>query len=57
MSEGMSVAMYTTLAGLVGSILLRAQYFMLEAATASAFWELARFAEVSVIPQLERRHV
>jgi biopolymer transport protein ExbB/TolQ len=57
MSEGMSVAMYTTLAGLVGSILLRAQYFMLEAATASAFWELARLAETRLIPALERRHV
>lgn len=57
MSVGMSVAMYTTLAGLIGSILLRAQYFMLEAATASAFWELARLAETRVIPVLERRHV
>ena len=57
MSEGMSVAMYTTLAGLVGSILLRAQYFLLEAATASAFWELARLTETRVIPALERRHV
>jgi biopolymer transport protein ExbB/TolQ len=57
MSEGMSVAMYTTLAGLVGSILLRAQYFMLEAATAACFWELARLAETRLIPVLERRRV
>jgi hypothetical protein len=57
MSEGMSVAMYTTLAGLVGSILLRAQVFMLEAATVAAFWELARLAETRFIPALERRHV
>jgi len=57
MSEGMAVAMYTTLAGLVGSILLRAQYFMLEAAIASAFWELARWTETRLIPALERADV
>src|SRR5258708_7746691 len=33
MSDGMAVAMYTTLAGLVGSILLKLQYYMLESAT------------------------
>ena len=57
MSEGMSVAMYTTLAGLVGSILLRAQYFMLETATVAAFWDLTRLAETRLIPAIERRHV
>ena len=35
MSDGMAVAMYTTLAGLVGSILVRIQYYMLDAATAA----------------------
>ena len=33
----MAVAMYTTLAGLVGSILIKIQYYMLDAATTSAF--------------------
>ena len=33
MGDGMAVAMYTTLAGLVGSILLKIQYYMLDAAT------------------------
>jgi MotA/TolQ/ExbB proton channel family len=37
MSEGMAVAMYTTLVGLVGSILVRIQYYMLEDATAKLF--------------------
>ena len=32
-------------------------YFMLEAATASAFWDLARLAETRVVPMIERRHV
>jgi hypothetical protein len=35
--DGMAVAMYTTLAGLVGSILLKVQYYMLDAATARVF--------------------
>ena len=30
MSDGMAVAMYTTLAGLVGSILIKIQYYFLE---------------------------
>ncbi len=34
MSDGMAVAMYTTLAGLVGSIQLKIQYCMLDNATA-----------------------
>ena len=34
MSDGMAVAMYTTLAGLVGSILVKIQYYMLDDATA-----------------------
>ena len=37
MSDGMAIAMYTTLAGLVGSILLKIQYYMLDAATAQVF--------------------
>jgi hypothetical protein len=53
MSEGMAVAMYTTLAGLVGSILLKAQYFMLESATVKAFWDVVRLTETRLIPALE----
>src|SRR5262249_49782538 len=37
MSDGMAVAMYTTLAGLVGSILVRIQYYLLDAATQRVF--------------------
>jgi hypothetical protein len=33
MSDGMAVAMYTTLAGLVGSILVKTQYYLLDDAT------------------------
>ncbi len=55
MSEGMAVAMYTTLAGLVGSILIRIQYQFVEAATARLFTSAVALTEVHVIPALERQ--
>lgn len=55
MSEGMAVAMYTTLAGLVGSILIRVQYQFVEAATSKLFTSVVALTEVHVIPALERR--
>ena len=54
MGDGMAVAMYTTLAGLVGSILLRVQYYMLDAATARVFSQAVRLTETHVVPALER---
>ena len=56
MSEGMAVAMYTTLAGLVGSILLRIQYYMLDSATAKVFSRAVTLTETRVVPALERTH-
>jgi MotA/TolQ/ExbB proton channel family protein len=55
MSVGMAVAMYTTLAGLVGSILLRIQYQFVEAATARLFTSAVALTEVHVVPVLVRR--
>ena len=57
MSDGMTVAMYTTLAGLVGSILLKFQYYMLDAATAKAFSRAVALTETRVVPELERAGV
>jgi hypothetical protein len=57
MGDGMAVAMYTTLAGLVGSILLKVQYYMLDAATARVFSHAVRLTETQVVPALERTHV
>jgi MotA/TolQ/ExbB proton channel family len=54
MGDGMAVAMYTTLAGLVGSILVKVQYYMLDAATARVFSQAARLTETHVVPALER---
>jgi hypothetical protein len=56
MSDGMAIAMYTTLAGLVGSILLRIQYYMLDAATARVFSLAVTLTETRVVPALERVH-
>jgi MotA/TolQ/ExbB proton channel family len=56
MSDGMAVAMYTTLAGLVGSILLKVQYYMLDAATNRIFARAVTLTETRVVPALERRH-
>lgn len=55
MSDGMAVAMYTTLAGLSASILLRMQYYMLDEATGRLFAFAVRLTEVDVVPGLERR--
>ena len=55
MSDGMAVAMYTTLAGLVGSILVRIQYYMLDAATQRVFSDAVTLTETRVTPALERR--
>ncbi len=54
MSDGMAVAMYTTLAGLVGSILVKIQYYMLDAATQRVFSDTVTLTETHVTPVLER---
>jgi hypothetical protein len=55
MSDGMAVAMYTTLAGLVGSILIRIQYYMLEDATAKLFAFAVGLIEIYVVSGPEQR--
>jgi MotA/TolQ/ExbB proton channel family protein len=55
MSDGMAVAMYTTLAGLVGSILLKIQYYMLDDATNRLFNFAVAMTEVHVVSALERQ--
>jgi MotA/TolQ/ExbB proton channel family len=55
MSEGMAVAMYTTLAGLIGSILVKIQYQLVETATNKLFVSAVALTEVHVVPVLERR--
>ena len=54
MSDGMAVAMYTTLTGLVGSILVQTQYYLLDEATAKLFALATDLTEVFVVSVLER---
>jgi hypothetical protein len=53
MSDGMAVAMYTTLAGLAASILLKIQYSMLDSATSKIFAFAVDLTEVHVVSALE----
>ena len=54
MSDGMAVAMYTTLTGLIGSILVQTQYYMLDEATQKVFALATDLTEVFVVSGLER---
>jgi hypothetical protein len=54
MSDGMAVAMYTTLTGLIGSILVQTQYYMLDKATQRLFALATNLTEVFVVSILER---
>jgi hypothetical protein len=54
MSDGMAVAMYTTLSGLIGSVLVQTQYYMLEGATQKLFALATDLTEVFVVSVLER---
>src|SRR3984893_15307465 len=54
MRDGMAVAMYTTLSGLIGSILVQTQYYMLDEATAKLFALATDLTEVFVVSALER---
>jgi hypothetical protein len=53
MSDGMAVAMYTTLAGLIGSILVRIQYYMLDAATQRVFSDAVMMDDFGLYPREE----
>jgi hypothetical protein len=54
MSDGMAIAMYTTLTGLIGSILVQTQYYMLDGATQRVFALATDLTEVFVVSILER---
>ena len=52
MSSGMAVALYTTLAGLVGGLILKLQYYFLEIGTTELHSIATQTTEVYVIPAL-----
>jgi hypothetical protein len=54
MSDGMAVAMYTTLSGLIGAVLLQTQYYLLDESTSKVFALATDLTEVFVVSVLER---
>ncbi len=54
MSEGMAVAMYTTLTGLVGSLLVKLQYLIVDSAASRIFTSAVELTEVHITPTLRR---
>jgi len=54
MSDGMAVAMYTTLTGLIGAVLLQTQYYLLDESTSKVFALATDITEVFVVSVLER---
>lgn len=55
MTEGMAIAMYTTLVGLVGSLLVKLQYMLVEKAASRIFTSAVELTEVYITPSLGRR--
>ena len=53
MSDGMAVALYTTLCGLIGGILLKLEYYFLQGGTEELVAMVTEVTEVYVIPALE----
>jgi hypothetical protein len=54
MSGGMAVALYTTLTGLIGGMLLKIQGFILDGAVDELVRRTTRLTEVHVLPRIER---
>jgi MotA/TolQ/ExbB proton channel family len=54
MSGGVAVALYTTLAGLIGGMLLKIQGFVLDGAVDELVRRTTRLTEVHVLPTIER---
>jgi len=57
MSSGMAVALYTTLCGLIGALLLKLQYYFLESTTDELMAVTAEVSDVLVVPALQGRRL
>lgn len=55
MSSGMAVALYTTLTGLIGGVLLKIQGMFLDAAVDLLIRRMTEITEIYVLPAIERR--
>ncbi|MGH6914798.1 MAG: MotA/TolQ/ExbB proton channel family protein [Geminicoccales bacterium] len=54
MGGGMAVALYTTLTGLIGGMLLKIQSFLLDGAVRELIHRTTRLTEIYVLPAIER---
>jgi hypothetical protein len=54
MSGGMAVALYTTLTGLIGGLLLKVQGFLLDGAVRELVQRTTQLTDVHVLPAIER---
>ena len=57
MSGGMAVALYTTLTGLIGGMLLKIQGFLLDGAVQELVRRTTQLTEIYVLPGIERRQL
>lgn len=55
MSGGMAVALYTTLTGLIGGMLLKLQGFLLDGAILELVRRTTQLTEIYILPAIERR--
>ena len=54
MSDGMAVALYTTLCGLIGGILLKLEYYFLQGGAEELVAMVTEITEIYTVPALER---
>ena len=55
MSAGMSIALFTTLSGLVGGLLLKTQYYFLEDAAEKLFYTTSELSETFIDDSLNNK--
>jgi hypothetical protein len=56
MTGGMAVALNVTVAGIATALILKFQYFQLDAAIGELFSSIAEVSEIYVVPAIERSH-
>ena len=54
MSGGMSIALFTTLSGLIGSLLLKVQYYFLENSTEKLFYNFSELSEIHLLKKINQ---
>jgi len=54
MSGGMSIALFTTLSGLIGSLLLKVQYYFLENSTEKLFYNISELSEIHLLKKINQ---